>query len=993
MSQKVCVAVVILFCWIQVVSAIGERKVDPRDPLLSKDDQRQAEWVDSVFNSLSFEDRLGQLFMVAAYSNKDQRHKDELTRLIQEQKLGGLIFFQGGPVRQAHLTNHYQSVSRVPLFIAMDAEWGPGMRLDSVLQFPKQMTLGASPHDQLIYQMGEEIARQFKELGMHINFAPVVDVNSNPDNPVIGYRAFGEEKERVSRKSVAYMKGMQDNGIMANAKHFPGHGDTNSDSHYTTPVIHKSRSHILDIDLYPYRELFKEGLMSVMVAHLHVPSLGSEAKQPTTLSPRVVTDLLKEEMQFKGLIFTDALNMKGVSSLYPPGEVDLMALKAGNDVLLYSENVPRSKALIMEAVQRGELTEEEIDNRVKKILHAKYWAGLDRVQQINPHRMVERISTFGTKALIEQLYASSITVAKNDHVDIPVRHVDTQRMASLTIGGRGELFKEYLSKYGQFSHYTLRSNSNLDNFKALEENLKEYGTIVVGVMGVTNNPRRNFGIQEADVRLIKRLSETHRVITVVFGNAYAARNFESLPNLVLAYEENEFTEKLVPQVLFGARPSTGTLPVSLSSSLLQGMGCETSKIPRLAYAAPESVGMDSRVLMQIDDLMESSIRKRAFPGGVVLVAKQGKVVFEKGYGHLDYTQSKRVMPGTLYDLASLTKVMATTQVMMFLRSRGIIQMDDPIGNYLTELRGTNKERLRLGDIMTHEAGLLGWIPHHDQTIQGGNWKPEFYSPTPTDEFSLPVSQNMYAHKSLPDSVWKWTVQSNLKRSGTRDGHRYSYTYSDVGMYLLKRMIEDITRQPMDEFLRQNFFEPLGTYRLGYQPLRQVDTADIAPTEEDRLFRKALVQGYVHDPGAAMLGGVAGHAGLFGTANDAAVLMQMMLQGGKYGYLEFYDSETVQAFTNKQSPYNRRGWGWDRPDPDPAKRAAVGKLAPKDCFGHTGFTGTAVWADPANELVFVFLSNRVNPNAGNNLINKDKIRGEVHDIVYRSFSRPFLLAGN
>ncbi|MCC5938390.1 MAG: serine hydrolase [Lunatimonas sp.] len=993
MTQKVCVVLGILFGWMQVLFAEGGKAIDPRDPLISKDERQKAKWVDSVFNSLSFEDRLGQLFMVAAYSNKDQRHKDELTRLIQEHKLGGLIFFQGGPVRQAHLTNHFQSVSQVPLFIAMDAEWGPGMRLDSVLQFPKQMTLGASPNDQLIYQMGGEIARQFKEMGMHINFAPVVDVNSNPDNPVIGYRAFGEEKELVGRKSVAYMKGMQENGIMANAKHFPGHGDTNSDSHYTTPVIHNSRAQIMDVDLYPYRELFKEGLMSVMVAHLHVPSLGSDPKQPTTLSPRVVTQLLKEEMQFEGLVFTDALNMKGVSNLYPPGEVDLMALKAGNDVLLYSENVPRSKALIMDAVRRGELSEVDIDRRVRKILNAKYWAGLDKVQRVNPNRMVERISTFGTKALIEQLYASSITVAKNDHVDIPIRHVDTQQMASLTIGGRGEVFKEYLSKYGKFTHYTLRSNSNLDNFKALEENLKDYGTLVVGVMGVTNNPRRNFGIQDSDVQLIKRLSQKHRVITVVFGNAYAARNFESLPNLVLAYEENEFTEKLVPQVLFGARPGTGTLPVSLSSSLLQGMGCETTEVPRLAYAAPESVGMDSRVLMQIDEVMEASIGKRAFPGGVVLVAKNGKVVFEKGYGHLDYTQSKQVGAGTVYDLASLTKVMATTQVMMFLKSRGLIQMEDPIGKYLEELRGTNKERLRLGDIMTHEAGLLGWIPHHEQTIQGGDWRPEFYSPTPTGDFILPVSQNMYAHKALPDSVWKWTVQSNLKRTGARDSHRYTYTYSDVGMYLLHRMIEEITQQPMDDFLRQNFFDPLGTYRLGYHPQRLVDPANIAPTEEDKTFRKGLVQGYVHDPGAAIFGGVAGHAGLFGTANDLAIMMQLMLQGGKYGYLDFYDSETVQAFIDKQSPYTRRGWGWDRPEPDPSKRAAVGKLAPKDTFGHTGFTGTAVWADPANELVFVFLSNRVNPSAGNNLINKEKIRGEVHDIVYRSFSRPFLLAGN
>lgn len=993
MCQKVCLFLLAVCCWWQPVEASVESRVADRDPLVSVDPQRQARWVDSVFHSMSFEDRLGQLFMVAAYSNKDQRHKEEISKLIREQKLGGLIFFQGGPVRQAHLTNHYQSLSDVPLFVAMDAEWGPGMRLDSVLQFPKQMTLGATPNEQLVYQMGNEIARQFKEIGMHINFAPVVDVNSNPENPVIGYRAFGEEKELVSRKSIAYMKGMQDHGIMANAKHFPGHGDTNLDSHYTTPVITNSRQRILDVDLHPYRELIREGLMSVMVAHLHVPSLGSEPNKPTTLSPKVVTDLLKEEMGFQGLVFTDALNMKGVSSLYPPGEVDLLALKAGNDVLLYSENVQKSKKLILEAIERGELSRTEVDFRVRKILNAKYWAGLHSTKPVDPYRLVERISTFGTKALIEQLYASSITVAKNDRVDIPLKHLELMQMASLTIGNRGDKFKEQLDKYGKFAHYNLRPNSGPDVYRAMEENLKKHNTIVVGVMGVTNNPKRNFGIQASDVAFIKKLSQSHNVITVVFGNAYAAKNFESLPSLVLAYEENEFTEHLVPQVLFGARPATGTLPVSVSNSLLQGMGCETFTMTRLAYGTPESEGMDSRVLMQIDGIMEDAINKRAFPGGTVLVAKNGKVVFEKGYGHLDYSGAKQVTPSTIYDLASLTKVVATTQVMMFLHSRGLINMEDPIGKYLPELKGTNKEKLKLSDIMTHEAGLLGWIPHHEKTAQGGTWNAVYYSSVKNGDFTIPVAEGMYAHKSLPDSVWKWTLESSLKRSGARGNGKYTYTYSDIGMYLLHRMIEQAIGQPMQDFLSQNFYDPLGLYRLGYLPLNRFDKSIIAPTEKDDAFRKGLVHGHVHDPGAAMYGGVAGHAGLFGTANDLAVMMQMMLQGGKYGTLEILDGETVKAFAGKRSSYTRRGWGWDRPDPDVSKRSAVGKLAPVTTFGHTGFTGTAVWADSENDLIFVFLSNRINPNTSNALINKEKIRGQVHDVVYRSFSRSLLLANN
>ncbi|MFC4870253.1 glycoside hydrolase family 3 N-terminal domain-containing protein [Negadavirga shengliensis] len=962
-----------------------------RDPLLAPDNQAQSRWVDSVFHSMTFEERLGQLFMVAAYSNKDNRHTQELTRLIREQQLGGLIFFQGGPVRQANLTNHYQSVSKVPLFIAMDAEWGPGMRLDSVIQFPKQMTLGAAQDDALVYQMGKEIARQFKELGMHINFAPVVDVNSNPQNPVIGYRAFGEEKTLVSRKSLAYMRGLQDHGVMANAKHFPGHGDTNLDSHYTTPVIHNSRQRIMDIDLHPYRELIGEGLMSVMVAHLHVPSLGSEAKKPTTLSPKVVNGLLKDEMGFKGLIFTDALNMKGVSNLYKPGEVDLLALLAGNDVLLYAEDVPKSKALIMNAIEEGRITREEIDRRVLKILNAKYWAGLNRPQKVDPHRLVERISGFETRALIEQLYATSVTVASNQGNLLPLRNLDLLNMASLTIGGRGEVFKEYLDKYGKFTHYTLRSAGGADDYRALEENLKHYNTIVVGVMGLTNNPKRNFGIRETDIHFINKLREKHTVITVVFGNAYAAKNFKDHGNLILAYEENELTEKLTPQVIFGGRAATGRLPITVSENLSQGTGVRIDPIDRLAYSFPENLDMDSRVLMEIDRVMDRAIARKATPGGTVLIAKNGHVIFEKAYGHYDYSKERSVSKGTLYDLASLTKVMATTQMMMFLESRGLISMDKEIGHYLPELKGTNKEMLLLRDIMAHEAGLPASLPHHTNTLNGVVWKNEYYMSKEESPYDLPIAQGMYAHRSLPDSVWKWTVASHLRRSGVKES-KSSYVYSDVGMYLLHRMVEGMVNQPMNEFLEQHFYAPLGLHKIGYLPLTKFTPDKIAPTEDDKIFRKTLVHGHVHDPGAALYGGVAGHAGLFGTANDLAVLLQMMLQGGKYGDVILLDPETVNKFTRRQSFQSRRAWGWDKPDPHPDK-GPTGKLASRSTFGHTGFTGTAAWADPEHQLIYVFLSNRVHPNAGNNLLLKEGIRTEIQDIVYKSIRTRLILAQN
>ncbi|UCS94221.1 serine hydrolase [Echinicola marina] len=980
MNRKVWVLILLVFAQVPSIGAFSEREAD--DPFTTFDIQSQNQWVDSVFNSHTFEERLGQLFMVAAYSNKGEPHKQAIAKLVKEQQIGGLIFFQGGPVRQANLTNYYQSIAQTPLFIAMDAEWGVSMRLDSVLQFPKQMTLGAIRDDRLVYRMGEEIAHQFKEMGMHINFAPVVDVNANPDNPVIGYRAFGEQKQNVADKSVAYMKGLQENGVIANAKHFPGHGDTNSDSHYTTPVINNSSDYINDIDLYPYRRLIDEDLMSVMVAHLHIPSLGTKVGMPTTLSKKVVSGLLKEEMGFKGLVFTDALNMKGVSNLHKPGEVDLLALLAGNDILLYAEDVPKSKQLILEAVAEGRISQEEIDARVKKILRAKYWAGLDKSKKIDTGQLVERISNYKSNALIEDLYAASMTLATNKGDFLPIKNQDLLKMASITLGNGGQTFQKYLDKYGGFEHFRLPRNSSSASYSALEENLKDFNTIVVGVMNVSNSPRRNFGIKESDMFFIKKLSEHYNVVTVLFGNAYAAKYMDDLPNVLIAYEENDYTEMLAPQILFGARAVDGMLPATVSDKLKAGASVSYEALDRLAYSSPESVGMDSKVLNKIDNIVDRAIARKSTPGACVLVAKDGKVVFEKAYGHLDYNHSAEVTTETIYDLASITKVMATTQSVMFLSSRGLLDLDQPLSLYLPELKGSNKADMNIKDVLMHEAGLQPWIPFYSKTMSGGKWNPDFYSATKKPGFGIKVAKDMYAMDAMPDTLMKWVVESDLRRI-PYGKKKYDYKYSDLGMYLLQRLVEGMIHQPMNEFLEQNFYQPLGLNTLTYLPLEKFDTDRIAPTENDRLFRKQLVRGYVHDPGAAMMGGVAGHAGLFGTAHDLAVMMQMLLQGGEYGKVNLLDANTVKVFTQRQSTQSRRALGWDRPDPEPGKGASAGKLASKTSFGHTGFTGTAVWADPEEDLIYVFLSNRVNPDASNNSLLKYDVRTDIHDIIYQS----------
>lgn len=959
-----------------------QERREERDPLSTKDQRRQNEWVDSVFNSHSFEDRLGQLFMVAAYSNKDERHKQEIASLVREQNLGGLIFFQGGPVRQAHLTNYFQEVSKIPLFIAMDAEWGINMRLDSVLTFPKAMTLGALPREELIYDMAKEMARQFKELGMHINFAPVVDVNSNPNNPVIGYRAFGEEKRLVAKKSLAYMKGLQDHGVIANAKHFPGHGDTETDSHYSLPVIKHSQNRIEDIDLYPYRELIEEDLMSIMVAHLHIPSLDSEKNKATTLSKYVVTDLLKTQMNFNGLVFTDALNMKGVASFYKPGEVDVLALLAGNDVLLYSQDVPKAKMMIMQAVREGKISREEIDSRIRKVLKAKYWAGLHERQKIDTRNLAKRINSPQAEFLIESLYAESITVTTNKNNFLPIKHLDLLNLASITIGGDGNQFQYKLDKYGKFDHFSVDKGTDAIKIAKLEQSLADYNTIIVGLMGVTNSPAKGFGVSASDINFIKRLSQKKTVITVLFGNGYAAKYLNDMPHNILSFENNEYTQRLVPEIIFGGRDAHGLLPISVSENLSMGTGGYLPGLGRLSYRKPESQGLNSQRLSDIDRIMDVSISKKAFPGGVVLVAKNGQVVFEKAYGHYDYKKTKKVTTETVYDLASITKVLATTQAVMFLASRDLIDMNRPIGQYLPELRESNKGELILKDIMAHEAGLVAFIPHHAKTSASVDLNGFYYKNREEPGFLRPVSNDMFGINSLRDSIWSWTVKSDLRK--LEPGRRkHGYVYSDLTMYLMQELVEKVTNQPLDEFVSQNIYEPLGLHTMTFNPFQKYSIDNIAPTEDDVSFRKRLIQGYVHDPGAAMYGGVAGHAGLFGKANDLAVMMQLMLNGGKYANVEIYDQKTINDFTKRQSNQSRRGWGWDKPEPERGKGGSAGALAPKSSFGHTGFTGTCVWADPENNLIYVFLSNRVHPDANNNILLKDGVRTQIHDIIYES----------
>lgn len=942
-------------------------------------------WVDSTLQSMSIEEKIGQLFMVATFSNKDESHYRYVDRLINDFHIGGLIFFQGGPIGQAQLTNRYQSHSKVPLFIGIDGEWGLGMRLDSTISYPKQMVLGSIQNNKLIYRMGADIGQQCRRLGIHINFAPVSDINSNPNNPVIGIRSFGEDRENVTRKAVAYMKGLQHNHVIATAKHFPGHGDTDADSHFTLPVLTHSTEQLSEIDLYPYRQMIEDSLMGVLSGHLFVPALDDSPQLASSLSEKVINGLLRKDLGFRGLVFTDAMNMRGVLKTGRAAEVNLKALIAGNDVLLYPENVAETVAKIKDAIDRKIISDKIIDDKVKRILQAKYWAGLNNFKPIEINNLYSDLNTENSKELYRELCEASVMVVKNGNNMLPIGSVTDSKMASVSIGeGSNAAFQKMMTTYKPMRSYTFYDDpSSQEQISEMLGYLDPYDAVVVDVHGIASNPKRNYGVTPGMVDFVTQLkAKGKKVILCLFGTPYSIPFFPETDVLICAGQDGKDQQEIVPQIIFGALTSQGRLPVSVLA-YKAGTGVTTTSINRLAFGTPESVGMDGSMLNKIDEIATASIQDHVFPGCQILVARRGKIIYDKQFGGLNYRFPERVNQETIYDLASITKVTATLQSIMLLYDRQQISLDERASHYLPELLATNKENFTIRDLLLHRSGLVSFYPSlWDRTkTSAGGLLTEYYSSKSDSSYYLQVAPKLFAKSALRDSVWKWVVRSPMNNKKEKSGG-YGYLYSDLGFMTLQKIVEKVTGQPLDIFVSSNIYEPLGLTYLGFNPLRRFPEKQIAPTEQDYRYRSQLIQGTVHDQMAAEVGGVSGHAGLFGTARDLAVLCQMNLWKGNYAEKKYFQSATVPMFSRIYDESHHRGLGWDKAPAD-GNSSYVSSQASVNSFGHTGFTGTMIWVDPDEDLVFVFLSNRINPDAENTAITSQHTRRRIQDVVYTS----------
>lgn len=946
-------------------------------------------WVDAVFNSMSEDERIGQLMMIRAHSDKGPAHIAKVDNLIKDYHVGGLCFFQGTPEKQAELTNRYQNAAyRIPLLISMDAEWGLGMRLKkSTISFPRQLMLGAVRDNNLIYEFGAEVARHCNRLGVHLNFAPVADVNNNPLNPVINYRSFGEDIYNVAVKSYKYMQGMQDHGVLACAKHFPGHGDTDTDSHLDLPVIPHDRNRLDSLEIMPFRVLIDKGVASVMVAHMSVPAIDPTVNRPTTLSAAAINKLLKEDLDFEGLVITDGLGMKGVTKHFAPGETEAEALLAGNDILLLPQDVPAAFQAIKKYIAEGKLDRKDVYDSVKKILHFKYRQGLrTKAQYVSLNNLRADLNRPEAMVLKKKLIENALTLVRNDDGIVPFVDVADTRYASVALGATAKTpFQNTLEKYADFAHFQAPMNINSDRRKALLYSLQNKDVVIVSLHDMSSYARKDFGISASQKQFIRELREQTTVILTVFGSPYSLKYFDDVENILVAYDEDEMTQETAAQGLFGVFGFNGRLPVTASERSLYNTGLQTGSLMRMGYGIPAEVNMNADSLNQnIDELMRQAIAERATPGGVVLVAKDGKIIFEKAYGYHTYDKKQRVSTGDLYDLASITKVAATTLGVMKLQDAGIIDVSDKASKHLNDLQATNKRDMEIADIMTHQAGMAAWIPFYTETMtksrRNPQPQPEWYSRFRKEPYSVPVTDKLFMKYSYVDTVWNKIYDSKL-RSSTK------YKYSDLGFYLMARLTERRTGSTIDSYVRNTFYRPLGLKTLTYNPTDRFPKSLIPPTEKDNYFRRQTVHGNVHDMGAAMLGGVAGHAGLFGKAEDLAILFQMLLNKGYYGGTRYFEPSTVDLFTSRCDGCTRRGIGFDMKQLDSRYSLNMGDLAGNNTFGHLGFTGTAVWADPDEKLIFIFLSNRTYPSMNNYKLNKRNYRPRIQNAVYEAINPP------
>ena len=957
-------------------------------------------WVDSVMDKLSFKEKVGQLFIYTIAPVDTKRNLELLREVIDTYKVGGLLFSGGKMQNQVELTNRAQRQAKVPLMITFDGEWGLSMRLRGTPVFPRNMVLGCIRDNRLLYEYGREVARQCRQIGVQVNFAPVADVNINPKNPVINTRSFGEDPIQVADKVIAYASGLEGGGVLSVCKHFPGHGDTDVDSHKALPVLPFTRERLDSVELYPFKEAIRAGLGGMMVGHLQVPVIEPIGGLPSSLSRNVVYDLLTDELAFKGLIFTDALAMKGVAG---NGNVSLQALKAGNDMVLSPRNLKEEIPAVLEAVEKGELSREEIESKCRKVLTYKYVLGLKKKSYVQLSGLEQRINSPQTRDLVRRLNLAAITVLNNKNHILPLHTDKEQTIALLEVGDPGETdaLAKQLSRYTSLARFSLRANQTKEENQRLRDSLSTYKRIIVAV-----SEQRLAPYQPFFAKFVPKSPAIYLFFTPGKMMLQIQRAVSHASAVVLGHSYNVDVQRQVADVLFAKASADGQLSASLGELFPTGAGVTiTPKTP--LHFVPEEYGLSSTHLKRIDSIALDGIRQGAYPGCQVVVLKNGHIMFDKSFGTYAGKGSPRVESTSIYDLASLSKTTGTLLAIMKLYDKGRFNLTDKISDHLPFLQRTDKKDITIQEILYHQSGLPSWIPFYQEAIDKDsydgrlfsarkdahhplqlgttswanpkfNFKSEYVSPVKTGDYTVQICDSLWLNRSFRKVMEEKIMEAPLKQK--------RYVYSDVGFILLGMLVEQLAGMPMEAYLQREFYEPMGLEHTGYLPLRRFAKSEIVPSNKDRFLRKETLQGFVHDEASAFFGGLAGNAGLFSTARDVARVYQMLLNGGEIDGQRYLSKETCQLFTTETSKISRRGLGFDKPDADDPKKGNCAPAAPAEVYGHTGFTGTCAWVDPVNELVYVFLSNRIYPDVTNRKLNQLHIRERIQGAIYDAMKK-------
>lgn len=984
-SVTICFWCIMATMWAQAPTLLTKGKADS---------QECKEWVETRLQGMSLKEKIGQLFIHTVAPQDTEPNRRNIRNAVKEYKVGGLLFSGGQLSTQVVLTNFAQEMAETPLLMTFDGEWGLAMRLKGTPSFPKNRVLGCIQDNELLYEYGLEVARQCREIGVHVNFAPVADVDNNPLNPVINTRSFGGDPKNVADKVIAYSRGLEEGGVLSVSKHFPGHGDTNVDSHKALPVLNFSRERMDSIELYPFRQAIQAGLGGIMVGHLEVPAF---SKKPASISTEILS-LLQDELGFKGLAFTDALEMKGISN---NANLCAQTLIAGNDMLLAPRNLKRELDGVLNAVKNGQLTEEQITEKCRKVLTFKYALGLHQRQFVQLSGLEQRLNHPGVQQLMDRLEKAAVTVVSNDGGILPL-DVDQKKVAVLNIGtpAKGKAFYNQLKKYMQVDCI----QAHPDSITSISKRLGNYEKVIVAI-----HTEKYAAYQSMLNTLSARLPLVYVYLTPMKRIYNKGNNWKKAAAVVMGHSGSVAVQHFVADVLMGREKATGRLSVEVKDYRKPGEGVvidlKTTKVYR-----PEDYGMNADVLARIDEIALEGIKAKAYPGCQILILKDGAPVYDKCFGTFTYGDSRKVTSDDIYDIASLTKTTATLLAVMKLYDQGKFGLTDPISKYVPVLQGSPKGRITIEDLLYHQSGLPGSWPfyreaindssytgaffkarldanHHQQVdrrlyvVDEFKYKDEYVSSLRSEEYPLQVAEGVFVNPAFPKRILEMIASDEIPLRDRR------YRYSCLNFVLLKEMVEQISGMSMDKYLDQEFYAPMGMQHTLYSPLSRFKPEQIVPTvQKDYLRGRKELRGYVHDEIAAFMGGVSGNAGLFSNAHDVGKVYQMLAEMGQYDGKRYLSLETCQLFMNRKSRLSRRGLGFDKPDAAPGKGPCADE-APLEVVGHTGFTGTCAWTDAKNGLVFVFLSNRIYPRPfDHKALMSLNIRPRIQQVMYQALMK-------